>query len=95
MIKLKLKPTFNATKHKDDISSVVQLEVKEKKIKSFSKKVVYINKSGSKAVFDSVHLCAKIFHKHPSTIRYRIEHPKVRASLGFDWLEGGKLEYIN
>lgn len=114
MIKLKFKPTFGGTTHKDDLNkqlntrhevieeavnnmpSVVESKVKEKKIKSPAKKVVYISKSGSKAIFDSIHLCAKIFGKNPSTIKYRIEHPKVRATTtDFDWLEGGKLEYIN
>ena len=77
------------------VSNIPQPDIKEKKVKSPTKKVVYISKSGSKAVFDSVHLCARIFGKDPSTIKYRIEHPKVRASLDFDWLEGGRLEYIN
>lgn len=77
------------------VSNIPQPDIKEKKVKSPAKKVVYISKSGSKAVFDSVHLCAKIFGKDPSTIKYRIEHPKVRASFDFDWLEGGRLEYIN
>lgn len=65
------------------------------KVKTPAKKVVYISKRGSKAIFDSIKLCAKIFGKDPTTIKYRIEHPNVRASLDFDWLEGGRLEYLN
>ena len=72
-----------------------QPEVKEKKVKIPPRKVVYITKRGSKAVFDSIALCAKIFGKDKTTIKYRIEHPKVRATLDFDWLDGGRLEYIN
>lgn len=64
------------------------------KVKTPAKKVVYISKRGSKAIFDSIKLCAKIFGKNPTTIKYRIEHPNVRASLDFDWLEGGRLEYL-
>ena len=78
-----------------NIPSVVQPEVKEKKIKTPPRKVVYITKRGSKAVFDSIALCAKIFGKDKTTIKYRIEHPKAKAALDFDWLEGGRLEYIN
>lgn len=71
-----------------------QLEVKEKKVKTPSRKVVYIAKHGGKATFDSVGLCAKIFGKDKTTIKYRIEHPNTKIT-GYDWLDGGHLEYIN
>ena len=74
---------------------IEQPEVKDKKIKTPAKKVVYISKRGSKAIFDSIRLCAKIFGKDTSTIKYRIEHPNAKATLDFDWLEGGRLEYLN
>lgn len=74
---------------------IEQPEVKEKKVKTPPRKVVYITKRGSKAVFDSIALCAKIFGKDKTTIKYRIEHPNAKATLDFDWLEGGRLEYIN
>lgn len=79
----------------DIVANTYQPAIKDDKIKSSAKKVVYISKRGSKAIFDSIKLCAKIFGKDPTTIKYRIEHPNVRASLDFDWLEGGRLEYLN
>ena len=74
---------------------IEQPEVKNKKVKASAKKVVYISKRGSKAIFDSIGLCAKIFGKDTTTIKYRIEHPKAKSCLDFDWLEGGRLEYYN
>lgn len=74
---------------------IEQPEVKENKVRTPAKKVVYISKYGSKAIFDSINLCAKIFGKDTTTIRYRIEHPKIKASADYDWLEGGRLEYYN
>ena len=94
MFKLKIKPT--GIKSKEEAKPIVtQPEVKEKKGKTPAKKVVYISKHGSKAIFDSIGLCAKIFGKDTTTIKYRIEHPKVKSCLDFDWLEGGRLEYYN
>ena len=74
---------------------IEQPEVKKKKNKTSAKKVVYISKRGSKAIFDSIGLCAKIFGKDTTTIKYRLEHPKAKGCLDFDWLEGGHLEYYN
>ena len=71
----------------------VQIEVK-KKDKVPPKKVVYTSKRGSKAIFDSVRLCATIFGKDESTIRYKIEHPNSKDRHN-SWLKGGKLEYYN
>lgn len=71
---------------------------KEKKTIPPTKKVVYISKRGSKAIFDSVHLCAQIFGVDESTIRYKINNPvpkKKNTSKGGDWLKGGRLEYVN
>ena len=94
MIKIKLKPT--GVKSKEEAKPIVaQPELKENKGKTSSKKVVYISKRGSKAIFDSIGLCAKIFGKDATTIKYRIEHPKAKGCLDFDWLEGGRLEYYN
>lgn len=96
MIKLKLKPA--GTKLNNENKSYTPKEhpeVKEKKVKTPPRKVVYISKRGSKAVFDSIALCAKIFGKDKNTIKYRIEHPKAKTTLDFDWLEGGHLEYVN
>ncbi len=73
---------------------IEQPETKEKKVKTPAKKVVYISKRGSKAIFDSIKLCAKIFGKDVTTIKYRIEHPNSESRL-FDWLKGGRLEYYN
>ena len=73
---------------------IEQPEVKESKVKTPAKKVVYISKSGSKAIFDSINLCAKIFGKDESTIRYKIEHPNSKDRHN-SWLKGGKLEYYN
>ena len=78
------------------IDNIIEQPVsKGKNVKTPAKKVVYISKRGSKAIFDSIRLCAKIFGKDPTTIKYRIEHPNAKASLDFDWLEGGRLEYLN
>ena len=78
------------------LDNVIEQPVsKDKKVKTPAKKVVYISKRGSKAIFDSIGLCAKIFGKDTTTIKYRIEHPNAKATLGFDWLEGGHLEYLN
>ena len=74
-----------------------QPEIKEKKIKTPPRKVIYISKSGSKAIFDSIGLCAKIFRVDESTIRYKIEHPTSKRKAtrkGGDWLQGGRLEYF-
>lgn len=79
----------------DIVANLPQPEIKDKKIKTPTKKVVYISKRGSKAIFDSIGLCAKIFDKDASTIKYRIEHPNVKSCLDFDWLKGGRLEYLN
>ena len=68
---------------------------KDKKVKTPAKKVDYISKRGSKAIFDSIRLCAKIFGKDTTTIKYRIQHPNAKAILDFDWLKGGSLEYLN
>ena len=102
MLKLKFKSTgakanneHSYAKSEPTIVPKEQPEVKEKKVKTPPRKVVYITKRGSKAVFDSIALCAKIFGKDRTTIKYRIEHPKVKSTLDFDWLEGGRLEYIN
>ena len=73
---------------------IEQPETKEKKVKTPAKKVVYISKRGSKAIFDSVKLCANIFGKDTTTIKYRIEHPNAKYTF-FDWLKGGRLEYYN
>lgn len=84
--------------NKVEFESIQQPEIKDKKVKNSAKKVVYISKNGSKAIFDSVHLCAKIFDVDISTIKYKIEHPipKRKATLkGGDWLKGGHLEYLN
>lgn len=102
MLKLKFKSTGakanNERSYAKSETTIVpkeQPEVKEKKVKTPTRKVVYITKRGSKAVFDSIALCAKIFGKDKTTIKYRIEHPKTKSTLDFDWLEGGRLEYIN
>ena len=81
--------------NKVEFESIQQPEIKDKKVKTPAKKIVYIGKHGSKAIFDSIHLCAKIFGKDPTTIKYRIEHPNIKYNLDFDWLEGGRLEYLN
>jgi hypothetical protein len=81
------------------LDNVIEQPVnKDKKVKTPAKKVVYISKNGSKAIFDSIHLCAKIFNVDVSTIKYKIEHPipKRKATLkGGDWLKGARLEYLN
>lgn len=74
---------------------IEQPEIKNDKDKTPGKKVVYISKRGSKAIFDSIGLCAKIFGKDKTTIKYRIEHPNVKTTSNLDWLEGGCLEYLN
>lgn len=81
--------------NKVELESIQQPEIKENKVKTSAKKVVYISKRGSKAIFDSINLCSKIFGKDPSTVKYRIEHPNSKSAFHYDWLDGGRLEYLN
>ncbi len=78
----------------DIVANVPQPAIKENKVKPSTKKVVYTSKRGSQAIFDSIRLCAKIFGKDESTIRYKIEHPESKDRRN-SWLKGGKLEYYN
>lgn len=100
-MEFKFKPICNKVQEHNvsQIANVIeQPEIKDKKVKTPAKKVVYISKNGSKAIFDSIHLCAKIFNVDICTIKYKIEHPipKKKATLkGDDWLKGGCLEYYN
>ena len=90
-MKLKLK---SAGSKKFIVANVPQPAIKENKIKPLANKVIYTSKRGSKAIFDSVRLCAMIFGKDESTIRYKIKHPSSKDRHN-SWLKGGKLEYYN
>ena len=70
-------------------------EKKESKIAPV--KVVYISKGGSRAIFDSIRLCASIFGVDASTIKHNINHPvrKTLYSKHGDWLKGGHFEYLD
>lgn len=71
-----------------------QPEVKEKKIVTPAKKVIYIAKNGKRATFDSMKLVALVFGVNLSSVRARLNKPTIRRRKD-DWLKGGRLEYIN
>lgn len=78
----------------NNTSFVVQPEVKEKKIATPAKKLIYTSKGGSKAIFDSINLVALVFGVDPSSVRNMVGRTKVRKRKD-DWLKGGSIEYFN
>lgn len=73
--------------------SVVQPEVKEKKIATQAKKLVYTSKGGMTAIFDSIKLAAMIFGVHPASVKNFIGKTRTRKRAD-DWLKGGRIDYV-
>lgn len=68
-------------------------EVKQKKIATPAKKLVYTSKGGKTALFDSIKLAALIFGVDPSSVRNFIGKTRIRKSSN-DWLKGGRIDYV-